>query len=85
MHKYSLALIHTPDPQGKVHSGIIKVFDSENKRVVVQWAEEDGFIRSETVRDKDVVHINPRASIRIERIKVVRSVSAAYDLAFFFF
>lgn len=57
---------------GKVHSGIVKKFDSENKRVVVQWTEDDGALQSETLKDKDIVEINPRASIRIERIKIVK-------------
>ena len=59
---------------GKVHSGIVKKFDSENKRVVVQWTEDNGCLQSETLKDKDIVEVNPRASIRIERIKILKTV-----------
>lgn len=58
---------------GKVHSGIVKKFDSENKRVVVQWTEDNGCLQSETLKDKDIVEVNPRASIRIERIKILKT------------
>lgn len=64
--------------EGKVHSGIIKVFDAENKRVVVQWTDTEGQLRAERVRDSDIVTVNPRASIRIERVKVLRSSGALH-------
>eukprot|EP00047_Mylnosiga_fluctuans_P002185 m.223528 g.223528 ORF g.223528 m.223528 type:complete len:392 (-) comp10936_c0_seq1:170-1345(-) len=56
---------------GRVHSCLMKSFDPENERVTVQWSEENGLSETVTLKERDVIQVNPRYSIRIERLRVV--------------